>query len=170
MLRLEATLVCSFCGTQRLNIVTDEELDRLKGGHFLKLICDQCHIVTDWGLLVEDRRWILNRRQTSERRRGSDKREHGRVRIGMPVEFRCFVGGSEYCEKTTTVNISRSGIYFLTNEQLRLGQEMTVILAPALVHDPNNPVLKGRIVRIDEGDREPRRGVVVYFEGIKLDI
>lgn len=170
MLRFEATLVCEGCGIKRVNLVTDEDIHRLKRGDFLKLICSECHTVTDWGLLAEDRREMPDRRKTPTRRAGEDKRRYGRVRLHLPIEVRHSVGGMEFAENTTTVNISRSGIYFLTDRDLRWGMKIMVVLPHALVPDPKNPALEGRIVRIDPRSEAPRFGVAVHFEGITLEI
>ena len=172
MLRFEATLICSSCTTQRLEMLTEETLHRLTMGDSLSLMCSQCHTVTEWGLAEEDRRQRRAREPEApqERRADRDRRIHGRVRIHLPIEYKYSVGGLEFPGTTSTVNISRSGIYFLTSKELRWGMKLMVLLPHTIVPDSKNPVLDGRIVRIDQRSEEPRFGVAVHFEGITLAI
>lgn len=172
MLRFEAILICSSCTTQRLEMLTEETIHCLTMGDSLSLMCSQCHTVTEWGLAEEDRR----RRQAEapaapqERRTGRERRFYGRVRLHLPIEYKYSVGGLEFSEMTATINISRSGIYFLTSKELRWGMKLMVLLPRTLVPDTKNPVLEGRIVRIDQRSEKPRFGIAVHFEGITLAI
>ena len=172
MLRFEATLVCTGCSTQRVNLITDEERHRLQRGDSLELMCSECHAVTDWDLYTEDRRHKTAEEAAAarEQRSGMENRRYGRVRLHIPIEFRYSVAGLEFSETTTTVNISRTGVYFLTGKELRWGMKVTVVLPHSVVPDQKNPAMTGKIVRIDRRSGEPQYGVAVDLEGVTLDI
>lgn len=172
MLRFEATLVCTGCSTQRVNLITEEERHLLQRGDLLALMCSECHTVTDWDLYREDRRHKTAEQAAAsrEQRSGMENRHYGRVRLHIPIEFRYSVAGLEFSETTATVNISRTGVYFLTAKELRWGMKVTVVLPRTVVPDPKNPALNGKIVRIDRRSEEPPFGVAVELEGVTLDV
>lgn len=169
-MRFEAMLICEGCETERVDALSEEELHRLRMGDRLDRMCSECHTVTQWALVGEERREPVERRQGVDRRGGVERRERGRVRLHVPIEYHYTVAGMEYPERVTTVNISRSGVYFRTNKELRWGMKLLVTLPHSLVPDPKNPALEGRIVRIDRHPDKPQYGVAVHFEGVVLEI
>lgn len=176
-MKFEALLVCESCDSSRVDLIDEEQLDHIIKGEALVRMCSTCHQETGWSLAEEERRRRglpkregVSRLPEKDRRAGPDKRRNRRVQLHIPIEVRYSVAGMEFREETTSVNISRTGLYFLTNAQLRYGMTISLVLPRPLLPDPKNPVLQARVARIDErrGDG-PKYGIGVEFLGVAMD-
>lgn len=176
-MKFEATLVCEKCENSRVDLIEEQQLHHILQGEALLRMCAKCHQETAWSLAEEERRRRgLPKRETPSRRAerarsGINKRQHRRVQLHIPIEVRYLISGLEFREETTTVNVSRDGVYFLTNADLRWGMRVSVVMPRPLVPDPNNPVLQARVMRIDRRRGEgPKYGIGLEFLGVTMEI
>ena len=176
-MKFEATLVCQKCENSRVDLIDEQQLHYIMKGEGLLRMCPKCHQETAWSLAEEERhRRGLPKRETPSPKSekaltGANKRQHRRVRLHIPIEVRYTVSGLEFREETTTVNVSRNGVYFLTNADLRWGMTVAVVMPRPLAPDPNHPVLQARVMRIDQrrGDG-PKYGIGLEFLGVTMEI
>ena len=176
-MKFEATLVCESCENTRVDLIDEEKLDHIIKGEALVQMCSTCHQETGWSLAEEERRRRglpkragISRRADEDRRAGIDKRRNRRVQLHIPIEVRYSVAGLEFREETTSVNITRTGLYFLTSAELRYGMTLSLVLPRPLLPDPKNPVMQARVARIDEqrGDG-PKYGIGVEYLGVAME-
>ena len=176
-MKFEATLVCERCENSRVDLIDEEQLDHIIKGEALVRMCSNCHQETAWSLAEEERRQRglpkragASRIPERDRRGAPNKRRNRRVQLHIPIEMRYSVAGLEFREETTSVNISRTGLFLLTNAELRYGMTVSMILPRPLLPDPKNPVLQARVARIIERTGGgPKYGVGVEFLGVVME-
>lgn len=155
--RAQAWLECQRCHQRRLTDVPETEYEFLCIGFLVARICDTCKATTPWEFRPEE-----EPAPPPSPGRLEDKRGKGRVPLKMPIKVTRRQYGGVVEDISQTENVSRSGAYFLSNQDYEVGERVKVIL-PYKVGDVALP-LPARVVRVDPSRGTFRRGVAIHLE------
>ena len=146
-------LKCRRCNKTQAISLLDVEPQYLTKGFEISRMCEICKGETQWDFAAQDE---LEPQKPSAERRGIGraplemKLMVTRWRFGAPVE--------EICD---TLNVSREGAYFLSDQIYEKGEEVEVVLP----YQEGHPSIKlsAVIVRIDDTEGSHLRGVAVHI-------
>ncbi len=91
----------------------------------------------------------------------ADRRARGRNQLKMPIRVRGFMPKGPIDEITTTANVSRTGLYFVTTQAYFQGAHVTVFYPFWDYPGAINTEYRAEVARVDEMDE--RRGVALKF-------
>ena len=185
-----AMLECAVCTGQKFHQLNESNLDELRNSGAVRLVCETCHRKTYWlygahgGVATpaalkaseimsmssiparaagEGAKLYQPERRISQDRRGIARRRSRRVALQLPVRVRVNAMSGRFEEVTRTINTSKTGIYFQTEQPYSKG-------ATALVAMNYNPREVGMtmdqpatVVRVENIPGSHLRGVAMQF-------
>lgn len=103
---------------------------------------------------------------------GSERRTQRRVTAGLPIVVRgSDAAGHRYEESTTSFDVSRTGLSFVTTREIAVGDELEVLIPQSggfRNRDREFSAL-AQVVRVQQGDAEKEKVVGVQFLGRHLN-
>jgi len=167
-------LECQHCHQKLLTSVPEAQGEFLCEGFLVVRHCSQCKATRPWGITTEPESTSLEPQaaeagpppvKAAAPREGwpqEDLRGKGRAPIKMAIKVIRQKYGTTLEDIGTTVNVSRTGVYFLTERNYNVGEPVEVIL-PYKEGDVAIPV-PGRVVRQDQPKGIFQRGVAIQLE------
>jgi hypothetical protein len=164
-------LECQRCYQRVHTTVPEAEPTSLREGFTIARPCDTCKATTGWGYVVEKpvAGEALAAAETApadgsadqSAESPKDKRQKGRAPIQLKIKIIRTRYGMPTVDICETINVSRTGVYFKTEQKYELGETLDVVLP----YDPDSvaiPVM-ARVVRQDE-----RRGTYAKYVAVQL--
>lgn len=148
------TLQCAVCQTCREAELAGQQLANLKNLGAVLVMCAKCGRATYWICFGADRCVFLETHVEPPPAQEAAPRENARgprrLDLELPVRIRSknFGGSTEF---TVTNNVSRGGLYFVSDRLYKIGQEVQVALnysADATGHALEQRAVIARIVPI----------------------
>lgn len=184
-------LDCVLCRSRNLVVVDVSQMEQLQSTGATQLLCDVCNRVTAWVLADCSRRTGGERREKSgpapaiaalacppppqltdenrrsgvERRQASQRRSE-RVRLSLPIRIRVSTINLEINEVTTTINVSRGGVYFQSNKPYTKNLQVRATLNYNPKNEGAGIEQLAIVVRVDTDPKTAMKGVALkYIEG-----
>jgi Tfp pilus assembly protein PilZ len=171
-----ALLECQRCHQRLSTPVPEADTESLREGFMITRRCDSCKTSTAWGFRREEPAATEPPPQaatapapeataaTPAQKRGGvekDQRRKGRAPIKMLVKIIRLKDGKSLFDVRETINISRTGVYFATNQGYEVGEKVEVILP----YHPDSVAIpvQGRVVRQDERKETLQKGVAIHL-------
>lgn len=166
---ISALLQCSGCLIVSSFLLTHGEVGAAGASAFITRPCPRCQRETMWNVVTSDRREtrVLDTvkpvmrpapSEEAERRRREERRQEQRLTVQVPIRIRSPYGDEEV---TKTVNLSRTGVRFLSSKDYPLGSTLFVA-APYTVGEAGMEV-KATVEHVELLSNAPARLV-----GLKL--
>jgi hypothetical protein len=171
-----ALLECRRCHQQASAPLPEADAASLVEGFTIGLPCDNCKATTAWvfsvGEPVEPPPPSASASQATPPTTESaqkprvfekDERTKGRAPLNMLVKIARPRFGRGFADVCETLNVSRTGIYFSTEQGYEVGEKVEVVMP----YHPDSAGIQvpGRIVRIDKLPGTPRKGVAIQLSG-----
>jgi len=174
-----ALLECRRCHQRVPTPVPEADATSLVEGFTIWLPCDKCKATTAWAFSVGEPAGPVTESaaaseapaptaEPAEKTRvfEKDERSKGRAPLTMPVKIirpKFGKGFSDVCE---TINVSRTGIYFGSEQGYEVGERVEVIMP---YHPDSEGIhLPGRVVRIGRLAGTLRKGVAIQLSGLEV--
>jgi hypothetical protein len=178
----EVTLACRRCkGTVTIS-VPEAETESLGEGFALSRHCDTCKATTGWNYVVEKPRepealsppapavgqaaspagGIVAPAAAAPNPSGRiENREKGRAPIRMAIKVTRNKYGRNLSDIGETINVSRTGAYFTTEQNYEPGESVEIILP----YHPNSVAIPvpARVVRLDKAPDSYQKRVAVHL-------
>ncbi len=100
-----------------------------------------------------------------------ERRKHARLLLSLPMQVQWInEEGRMFIESCKSVNVSTSGVYYKSREELPLGTEGTVTFNLTLNGLASSRILRtrGRVVRIEEAETEKKGIALKFLEELKF--
>jgi len=164
-------LGCQRCHLKLLSAVPEAQGEFLCEGFQVARHCDQCRATTPWSFMAETQDVPSPGAETEgpttaasprpERKPLEDHRAKGRAPLRMAIKVTRKKYGTPLEDICQTINISRKGAYFLSNQVYEVGEVLDVVLnykegALAL------PV-PARVVRLDQPKKTFEKGIAIQL-------
>ena len=170
-----ALLQCSGCLIVSSFLLTHGEVGATGASAFITRPCPRCQRETMWNYVTSDRREtrVLDKvvpivgpvpGRDAERRRQEERRQAERLAVQVPIRIRTAFGGQEV---TKTVNLSRTGVRFLSSKDYPVGT-ILFVAAPYTVGEAPLEV-KATVEHIEAVPKVPARLVGVKLYEAKCD-
>lgn len=117
---------CQTCGALRPKDLDAGQLQELFAFGQVEIPCAECDKTTVWNGKVVDRRGADGTSEGGERREGV-RRAHRRVHVSLPIRIRCDSPDLKFVEVKKTIEASRQGCSFLTNQPVQKGMALYVV-------------------------------------------
>ena len=146
-------LKCRRCNETQAISLLDVEPQYLTIGFEISRMCDNCQSETQWDFAAQDE---LEPQKPSVERRGI-----GRAPLAMKLMVTRWRFGAPVEEVCDTLNVSREGAYFLSDQIYEKGEEVEIVLP----YQEGHPSIKlpAVVVRIDDTDGSHLRGVAIHI-------
>ena len=163
-----ALLECQRCHQRVTTSVPEAETEYLSEGFTIARECDACKATTGWAYAGK-KPPMAEVSETASARAGSHKaiqfakeqRLKGRAPIHLPIKTIRDRYGMFVFDVGETINVSRTGIYFATNQSYEVGTDVKVIMP----YHPNSLAIpvKARVVRQDEPRGTVKKCVALHL-------
>jgi Tfp pilus assembly protein PilZ len=158
-------LECQRCRNRVSTVVSEAETDSLGEGFTIACPCDTCKATTGWVYSVEAPPAVdapsheeapsvveaaasadASAQQTAES--SKDQRQKGRAPIRLVIKIIRTKYGLDVFDICETINVSRTGVYFTTEQGYEVGENLEIILP----YHPDSMAIPvpARVVRQDE--------------------
>ena len=119
---------CQTCGAFRAKDLDAGQLQELFAFGQVEIPCGTCDKTTVWNGKIVDRRDTADDGTPlgKERRKGA-RRAHRRVHVSLPIRIRCDSPDLKFVEVKKTVEASRQGCSFVTNQPVQKGMCLYVV-------------------------------------------
>lgn len=100
-----------------------------------------------------------------------ERRKHARLLLSLPMQVQWVnEEGTISKENCKSVNVSAGGVYYKSREEIPLDTNATVIFNLTLNGLANSRMLRirGRVVRVEEGDMEKKGIALKFLEELKF--
>lgn len=97
-----------------------------------------------------------------------DNRTKRRSPLKVPIRIRAHFPSYEFTEVAETVNVSREGVYFYSDRPYKMLGEVKIIMPYDAKADAQAIEASAKIVRIDSGPGDARRGVALHVSHLFL--
>lgn len=144
---IDALLECSGCKARELAKLTMEDYRQLTYRSSINRACERCGASTDWGFGFADAGQeddlfpIKNAPTAAEDAEGAERRRAKRLTVKLPVRIRLQSGREE---SARTENISKTGISFMSEAEIKEGEPIRLAVGAAAEKGELN--LKGTVV------------------------
>ena len=171
-------LECQQCHQKLLTPVPEAQGEFLCDGFLVSRHCENCKATRPWGITTEPELVLLQSepvfdvegaapppvkaRRPQEDKSQENKRIKGRAPIKMAIKVIRMKYGTPIYDVTETINVSRTGVYFLTDQSYDVGENVKVVL-PYHEGDVAIPV-PARVVRQDQPWGTFKKGVAIHLE------
>jgi Tfp pilus assembly protein PilZ len=166
-----ALLECQRCLKKVSTPVPEAEIEALSDGFSIARHCDFCKATTVWAYLVEKphateapaHRDTASAHASVHRaiQAAKEQRVKGRAPIHLPIKTIRDRYGLFISDVGETINVSRTGVYFATDQSYEVGADVNVIMP----YHPNSIAIpvKARVVRQDEPREARKKRVAVHL-------
>lgn len=146
-------LKCRRCNKTQAISLLDVEPQYLTKGFEISRMCDNCHSDTQWDFAAQD--------ELEPPIPSVDRRGIGRAPLEMKLMVTRWRYGAPAEEICDTLNVSREGAYFLSDQIYEKGEEVEIVLP----YQEGHPSIKlpAVIVRIDDTEGSHLRGVAIHI-------
>jgi hypothetical protein len=167
-------LQCQRCQQKILSPVPEAHGEFLCEGFLIARHCETCKATTPWGITTESEPVVVEAEPVAvtpasgeaalalEEKPREEQRGKGRAPIKMLIKVTREKYGTAFDDICTTVNVSRTGAYFMSQQHYDVGEMVKVVL-PYKEGDVAIPV-PARVVRQDESNKGFHRGVAIHLE------
>ncbi len=118
---------CQTCGALRAKDLDAGQLQELFAFGQVDIFCDKCAKTTKWNGKVVDRRTADEGAPEGGERRKGARRTHRRVHVSLPIRVRCDAPDLKFVEIKKTLEASRQGCSFVTNQPVQKGMALYVV-------------------------------------------
>ena len=108
--------------------------------------------------------FLQTERRVTPDRRQAFQRQYDRVPLRLPLRVRVSGMGLRFEEVTSTINVSRSGVYFESNRPYSKGLTAYVAVNFSATNPGSNIEQVGTVVRIDPNPVTGTRGVAIVLK------
>jgi Tfp pilus assembly protein PilZ len=166
-----ALLECQRCLKKISTPVPEAETESLSEGFSIARHCDFCKATTVWTYTIEKPHPVQppvhmdsgSAHAAVHRaiQAAKDHRLKGRAPIHLPIKTIRDKYGSFISDIGETINVSRTGVYFATDQSYEVGADVNVIMP----YHPNSVAIpvKARVVRQDEPREAKKKRVAVHL-------
>ena len=141
-----AWLRCGQCSQIEETFLQDVDASFLTKGFLITRLCKKCASMTHW--TIEE--W-----PTVERRHAK------RPRMEVKIKVTRLVSEFDLVDISETINVSREGACFRSEENYRVGEELMV--AVPYMEEQDNIEVPAKVVRVDEVKDSPFRHVAIHL-------
>jgi hypothetical protein len=92
---------------------------------------------------------LADTRTVNSDNRSGERRNVGRCQLRLPIRVRTKNASQQEQEITNTVNVSRTGLRFITTKAYAPGLELLIVYPYWATQDPFNREYAARVIRID---------------------
>ncbi len=163
-----ALLECQRCHKRVSTPLPEAEAESLGEGFTIARHCEPCRATTAWTIAVEappesaqPESEAAPASSTGKRQYTKEQRQKGRAPLRMPIKTIRHRYGAMVFDVAETINVSRTGVYFATDQSYEVGGEVKVIMP----YHPNGvaiPVV-ARVVRQDEPSGTTGKRVAIHL-------
>ena len=152
-------LRCRACRRKESVIFPQPDLEFIDEGFLVSRLCDSCRGTTAWEFAPE------GEEEESAEYAGEDedRRLIGRAPLEMKIRVIRWEYGSPFEAICETLNVSRAGAYFLSNQRYERGEELSVTLP--YQEGQVNIEMPARVMRIDQIEGSHLRGIAIRVGG-----
>ncbi len=103
---------------------------------------------------------------------GSERRTQRRVTAGLPIIVRgSDAGGQRYEESTTSFDVSRTGLSFVTTREIAVGDELEILIRQSRGFRNRDREFStlAQVMRVQKGESDKEKVVGVQFLGRHLN-
>ena len=170
-----ALLECERCHQKTSTLVPEAEIQSLGEGFTIARHCEKCKGTTSWLYCVEKSPAAMAAPHAPRPGEAipaeastlgsagpmKDHRKKGRAPIRLTIKVIRTKYGINFFDVCDTINVSRTGVYFMTEQGYEVGEEVAVVVP----YHPNSMAIPvpARVVRQDE-----RRGTYAKYVAVQL--
>jgi hypothetical protein len=162
--RARVWLECQLCHQTVLGPVPEAEDEYLSEGFLLARACERCKATTPWDLTSDPKSSAGPKAaaEATKKKNLEAMRDKGRAPIKMKIKVTRDMLGAVLDDISETVNVSASGVFFVTSQIYEVGSLVKVIL-------PYNPdemglPISARVVRRIKGAEPSSYQVALHFD------
>jgi Tfp pilus assembly protein PilZ len=164
-------LECQRCHQRVSTPVPEAETESLGEGFILARPCDTCKATTGWVFTMErppaaetsPRQEIVPANAPAHRlvESAKEQRHKGRAPIRLAIKIIRNKNGAYVFDVGETINVSRTGVYFATQQKYEVGGDVKVIVP----YDPDSVAIpvQARVIRQDEPLGTQQKRVAVHL-------
>jgi hypothetical protein len=163
-----ALLECQRCHQKVSTPLPEAEVGSLGEGFTIARHCDPCRATTTWTFVIpaapakveaEPEAALVS--ATGKRQIQKEQRLKGRAPLRMPIKTIRHRYGAMVFDVAETINVSRTGVYFATDQSYEVGGEVKIILP----YHPNGMAIAvpARVVRQDEPTGVNHKRVAIHL-------
>jgi hypothetical protein len=163
-----ALLECQRCHQRVSASLPEAEAESLGEGFTIARHCELCRATTAWAFSVEAPPEIAQPEpevelasSTGKRQILKEQRLKGRAPLRMPIKTIRHRYGAMVFDVAETINVSRTGVYFATDQSYEVGGEVKIIMP----YHPNGVAIPvaARVVRQDEHKGTTGKRVAIHL-------
>lgn len=118
---------CQTCGAFRTKELDAGQLQELFAFGQVEILCGTCDKTTVWNGKIVDRRGADDDAPEGGERREGVRRTLKRVHVSLPIRIRCDSPDLKFVEVKKTIEASRQGCSFVTNQPVQKGMCLYVV-------------------------------------------
>lgn len=161
-----ALLECQRCHQKLSTPLPEAEAESLGEGFTIARHCDPCRATTTWTFAIDAPPAKAEPEHapvsaTGKREIQKEQRLKGRAPLRMPIKTIRHKYGAMVFDVAETINVSRTGVYFATDQSYEVGGEVKIIMP----YHPNGVAIAvpARVVRQDEPQGAKQKRVAIHL-------